>query len=51
MFYLTKEMMKNCGEDGPIESKHRKEKWGRCIRILVQDFDERQQGAYQYNFD
>ena len=43
--------MKNQGEDSPIQSKPDEKKWGRCIRILVQKFNKRQQGPYQNNFD
>jgi len=44
MFYRTKEMMKNCGKDGPIESKQGEEKWRRCIWVFMQQINERRKG-------
>jgi len=50
-FYFTDEIMNNQGKNNPVESKPDKEKGRRCIRILVQKFNKRQQGSHQNNFD
>jgi len=45
MIQFVKEVMKNHGKNHPIDGEHDEGKWGRGIWILVQDSNEREQGA------
>jgi len=44
-------ILKNGCEYGPVGRKQDYEKWWRCIRILSQESNERQQRTYEDDFD
>lgn len=50
-FYFAQQIMNRYRENRPVDSKPRKEKRRRCIGVLLQEFNERNEWPDQDNLD